>query len=178
MTGIGEPRALRVRLEALEAEHEIRRVMMHYMALCDRLDAATPMDTLGELFAVDAIWTGKGARYASAFGEHQGRAAIVAMLDRYRGPTPHFTMNAHFLGSETIAVEGERGAGSWMMLQTSTYADGRCDLRAARLEVLFVIEQGRWRISRFETENVFSRSVSRWDEPAAIPVPDARRAKS
>jgi hypothetical protein len=146
--------------------------MMRYMALCDRLDADTPMDELGALFTVDAIWAGKGARYGAAFGSHRGRAAIVAMLDRYRGPVPHFAMNAHFLSSETIEVDGERAIGRWMMLQTSTYADGRSDLRSARLEVGFAVEQERWRIARFETENLFSRPVDRWDDPAEVPTPD------
>ncbi len=162
------------RVARLEAEREIRAVMMRYMELCDRLDASTPMDELGALFAIDARWVGKGARYGKAFGGHEGRAAIVAMLDAYRGPAPHFALNAHFLGSETIAVDGDRATGNWMMLQTSTYADGRSDLRSARLDVQFAVEEGRWRISRFETENLFSRPVDRWDDPAEVPVPDKR----
>jgi hypothetical protein len=165
---------LLARLDHLEAEREIRRVMMRYMELCDHLDAATPMDELGSLFASDAVWAGKGARYEAALGGHHGRDAIVAMLDKYRRPQPHFVMNAHFLSSETILVVGERGAGSWMMLQTSTYADGRSDLRSARLEVEFSLEDGRWRISRFETENLFSRPVDRWNDPAPVPVPVER----
>jgi len=163
---------LAARLARLEAEREIRAVMMRYMELCDRLDADTPMDQLGALFTVDATWAGKGARYGAAFGGHHGRAAIVAMLDRYRGPVPHFAMNAHFLGSETIEVDGEQAVGRWMMLQTSTYADGRSDLRSARLEVGFALAEGRWRIARFETENLFSRPVDHWDDPAEVPVPD------
>lgn len=162
------------RLARLEAEGEIRRVMMRYMELCDRLDDATPMDELGELFATDAVWAGKGQRYGKAFGGHQGRVAIVAMLGSYRGPPPHFAMNAHFLSSETIQVAADCNSarGTWMMLQTSTHADGRSDLRSARLTVAFAVEDGRWRIARFETENLFSRPVDRWDDPAPVPVPD------
>lgn len=165
---------LLARLSRLEAEGEIRRAMMRYMELCDHLDATTPIPELGELFTRDAIWAGKGQRYGSAFGGHAGRDAIVAMLDSYRRPVPHFAMNAHFLTSETIAVDGDHATGCWMLLQTSTYADGRCDLRAARLEVGFRVEEGRWRIARFETENLFSRPVDRWDDPAPVPVPEAR----
>jgi hypothetical protein len=165
---------LAARVIRLEAEREIRAVMMRYMTLCDHLDADTPMDELGALFTRDASWAGTGARYGAAFGGHQGRAAIVEMLDQYRGPVPHFAMNAHFLGSEVIEVADEKATGRWMMLQTSTYADGRSDLRSARLDVSFAVEDGRWRIARFETENLFSRPVDRWDDPAEVPVPDKR----
>lgn len=172
MTAETEVQALVVRLTKLEAESEIRRAMARYMELCDRLDADTAMDELGALFTRDAVWAGKGARYGVAFGGHRGREAIVAMLDAYRRPVPHFAMNAHFLCSETISVEGAAAIGKWMMLQTSTYANGRSDLRAARLDVRFIVEEGRWRIARFETENLFSRPIDRWDDPAPVPVPN------
>lgn len=167
MTGIEE------RLARFEAESAIRRVMARYMELCDHLGPETPMDELGGLFTTDAVWAGTGVRYANAFGGHRGRAAIVAMLDAYRGPPPHFAMNAHFLCSEAITVTADGARGQWMMLQTSTYADGRSDLRSARLHVAFAREENAWRIARFETENLFSRPVGRWDDPAAIPVPKA-----
>lgn len=173
MAGIEE---LIARLARLEAEGNIRRVMMRYMELCDHMDGETSMDDLGALFAVDAVWAGKGRRYGAAFGWHSGRSAITAMLGTYRGPPPHFAMNAHFLSSETIDVAADcrSGTGTWMMLQTSTYADGRSDLRSARLSVAFVVEDALWRIARFETENLFSRPVDRWDDPAPVPVPQTR----
>jgi hypothetical protein len=159
------------RLARLEAETAIRAVTARYMTLCDTLNSDTPMDELGALFTRDAEWIGGGVRYGAAFGGHRGRDAIVAMLSAYRGPPPHFALNAHFLASETIRVEGERAGGGWMMLQCSTYADGRSDLRSARLVVGFAIEDGAWRIARFETENLFSRPIDRWDDPTPIPVP-------
>jgi ketosteroid isomerase-like protein len=164
--------ALLSRLDRLEAESAIRTVVARYFALCDRLDADTPMDELGELFAEEAVWAGRGARYAASFGEKRGRSAIIAMMDSYRGAVPHFAMNAHFLSSETIKVEGNAAIGGWMMLQTSTYADGTSDLRTARLTIGFSRgSDGHWQIARFETENIFSRPVDRWDDPAPVPVP-------
>jgi SnoaL-like domain len=159
------------RLARLEAESAIRAVITRYMTLCDTLGDDTPMDELGALFTRDAQWAGKGARYGAAFGGHRGRAAIVAMLATYRGSPPHFAFNAHYLASEMIRVDDERAEGGWMMLQCSTYADGRSDLRSARLAVGFAVEDGAWRIARFETENLFSRLIDRWDDPALIPVP-------
>jgi hypothetical protein len=164
------PPAFVARLERLEAESAVRRLLAEYMALCDTLGPDTPMARLGALFCRDAVWEGRGARYAEALGRHVGRAAIVAMLGRYRDP-PHFRFNAHYLASEAIAVAGARATGRWMMLQCSTYADGASDLRSAALELEFAIEDDAWRIARFATTNLFSRPVSRWDDPARIPVP-------
>ena len=163
--------ALLLRLDRLESENAIRSVMADYMRFCDRLDAATPMRELGDLFAEDAIWAGRGARYSAGFGVHRGRKAIVAMLDRYRVPEPHFTLNAHFLTSEKIDVHGDSATGGWMMLQIATYASGASDLRGARLYVDFMRRDEHWKIQRFETENLFSRPVDRWDDPSPLPVP-------
>jgi hypothetical protein len=160
---------LTARLDRVEAHAAIRTLMADYMRLCDRLDATTPMQELGDLFTVDAVWQGTGARHGAAFGTHRGRAAIVAMLDAYRTP-PHFAFNAHFLTSETILVDGDTARGQWMMLQTATYSTGSSDLRGARLTVDFA-RGDRWQISRFETANLFSRPVDRWDDPAPMPMP-------
>lgn len=185
------PATLAERLDALEArvarfEHAeaIRGCVQRYMALCDRLDATTPMDALGECFTEDAVWVGTGARYGASFGGHHGRSAIVAMLGRYRGSLPgepgparpaHFAMNAHFLCNEAIEPTGPgRAIARWLMLQTSTFATGASHLNAAQLTLQMARgDDGVWRIARFETENVFSRPVDHWRSDAALPVPAA-----
>ncbi len=153
--------ALQRRVERLEAEGAVRAVITRYMRLCESLDESTPITELGDLFARDAVWAGKGSRYGAEFGEHRGRLAIVEMLGAYRGPPPHFIMNAHFLTSEVIDASTLPITGQWMMLQTSTYANGNAEVRAARLNVQFVPDESRWRIARFETENIFSHSINR-----------------
>jgi hypothetical protein len=162
---------LQLRVERLEAESAIRNVMARYASLCDRLDESTPMDELGSLFTRDASWVGKGGRYRAAFGESRGRSAIVEMLGKYRGPPPHYALNAHFLTSESIDVKNSPPIGTWMMLQTSTYRDGTADLRCARWFVEFAIEEERWRIRRFETENIFVRPVDRWNDSIDLTLP-------
>jgi hypothetical protein len=161
--------ALEARIVALEAESACRRVLARYFQICDRLGPETPLEELGLLFTPDAHWQGKG-RYREAFGGHAGRAAIVAMIASYCVPA-HFAMTAHFFSAEAIAVAGETASGNWMMLQCSTYADGRSDLRSAALSVDFAHSDGAWRIARFQTENLFSRTVDGWSDTAAIPVP-------
>ena len=161
---------LRERIDTLESQIAIRAVMSEYMRLCDRLDPSTPLHELAELFTPEAQWLGTGQRYGAAYGGHSGRAAILAMLGAYCNP-PHFSFNAHFLTSEAITVSGNGGQGRWLMLQASTYTSGGSDLRSARLTVAFARTRERWQISRFETENLFSRKIDRWDDASAVPVP-------
>lgn len=164
---------LQSELAILKAERAVRAVVMRYFALCDRLSPDTPFDELGACFTHDAVWEGRG-RYRAAFGEHRGREAIVAMLAGYAGDPPHFAMNAHFLSSETIEVGGGGAVGRWMMLQTSTYHDGRSDLRSAALTIRCAVEDGEWRIAHFVTENIFARDVDPWTDAAPISVPEVK----
>jgi ketosteroid isomerase-like protein len=178
---------LEARLRRFEDAQAIRDCVLRYMALCDRLDAHTPMDALGDCFTEDAVWAGRGARYGERFGGHAGRAAIVAMLGRYRGSlpgdgetperAPHFRFNAHFLCNEQItpAPDGhpDRALASWQMLQTSSFNAGGSHLNAAQLTLqMRRCADGAWRIERFETENLLSRPVSTWHAEAPLPVPD------
>ncbi len=170
-----EVAALRAEVARVAARGDIRAVLAEYMHLCDRLDETVSMQALGALFTRDALWEGRGSRNGSAFGRHQGRAAIVAFLDAYRDP-PHFLLNVHYLTSETIEVDtdGLGAAGSWVMLQLSTVRSGVSTLVGARLQLRFAIEDGRWRIALFQTTNLFSRAVATpWEQSLAIPVPPA-----
>jgi hypothetical protein len=150
---------LTARLSALEAERAVRRTMMQYMALCDVPSGGQPSETLAELFSVDAIWQGVGPQYAEKFGALTGREAIVAMLARYLPPTPHFSVNTHFMASETIDVDANatHARGRWIMLQASGYVSGAAELVSARLEVDFTpADDGRrWLIRHFRTQRLF-----------------------
>jgi hypothetical protein len=163
--------AILARLDTLEAESAIRRVVARYFQICDHLGPDTPFDELGNLFTLNACWQGQG-RYQDAFGGYEGRDAIVAMIRSYCVPQPHFAMTAHFLSSESIAVTGDRACGEWMMLQTSTYTAGNADLRSAALKLGFARQDGQWRIADFRTANIFARRVDHWSDAANIPVPE------
>lgn len=169
---MNEMEELRRRVRDLESEKAIRACISRYMDLCDYLSPATPLDELGNLFTTDARWEGKGKRYASSFGGYDGREAIVAMLTQYATEPAHFSLNVHFLTSEQIRVQEDKAHGSWNMIQVSGFSAGGSHLNSARLEVDFKYEQGQWRMSHFQTENLFSRPVDHWNSEAALPVPD------
>ncbi len=88
------------------------------------MDAHTPLEELAGLFTRDAVWEGKGAKYAKSFGGYRGREAIAAMFAGYMKSPAHFALNVHFLTSELIEVREDCAMGSWVMLQTSTFASG------------------------------------------------------
>ncbi|AMA45409.1 nuclear transport factor 2 family protein [Pseudomonas alabamensis] len=163
---------LRERLRRFESQQAIRVCINRYMTLCDALDSATPLDELALLFTRDAVWEGKGARYASSFGGYRGREAIRSMFATYMKTPAHFALNVHFLTSEVIEVDGDHGQATWMMLQTSTFSEGASHLNAARLTVRFELEEEAWRMAHFQTENLFSRPVTAWNSDAPLPVPD------
>ncbi|MFM0043441.1 nuclear transport factor 2 family protein [Paraburkholderia sediminicola] len=158
------------RLAALEAESAVRRTMARYMALCDVPSGALEGETLAALFTVDAIWEGIGPQYASKFGRLNGQAEILTMLTRYLPPSPHFSVNVHFLTSETIEVHGAVAKGRWIMLQTSGYVDAPAELISARLAVDFSpAGNGRdWLITHFRTERLFDAP---WQVNARKPNP-------
>jgi len=155
---------LRRRVEALEAEAEIRRVQARYMFLCDTpcpeygvTDDDRRIDLILELYSEDAVWEGVGEHYDGQFGRAVGKDAIRAHFERFWGEKrdPALVLNAHYLTSEQIHVDGDRADGQWIHVQPWLYADGTGLLRSSRLNNAFRRQDGRWLITRTRTENVF-----------------------
>ena len=160
------------RIQQLEAQNAIRNCINRYMEICDGFNANTDLDELMDLFDPDSIWEGIGEKYAQSFGRYDSWQAIFNMFKSYTQKESHFVMNAHFVSSEQIEMNDENANASWLMLQTSTFADDQSHLNAAKLTVKFKQQaDGRWKIKHFQTENIFSRPVSHWNSTAKLPVP-------
>ncbi|NVZ15990.1 MULTISPECIES: nuclear transport factor 2 family protein [unclassified Pseudomonas] len=144
------------RVETLEGESQVRRLMARYMDLCDVPRAATNVRELAELFTVDAVWEGIGTSTAQTFGQHRGRDAVAAFVGSYLPPSEHFALNLHYLTSESIQVDGSAAAGHWIMQQISTYADQRSELFGTRLTIDFRRVDGTWLIAHFRTQRLFN----------------------
>ena len=144
------------RVETLEGESQVRRLMARYMDLCDVPRAATNVRELAELFTVDAVWEGIGTSTAQTFGQHRGRDAVAAFVGSYLPPSEHFALNLHYLTSESIQVDGSAAAGQWIMQQISTYADQRSELFGTRLNIDFRRVDGTWLIAHFRTQRLFN----------------------
>jgi len=162
------------RLYSLEAEKEVSRCMNRYMLLCDQLGATSNLEELMELFSIDAVWQGKGKRYAKIFGRYEGRDAISGMFSAYTKEPAHFELNAHFLCNQIIDVslEGKSATGRWMLIQPSSFNSGKSQLSCAYISAGFVFENDTWLIKEFTTENIFSRPMSApWNNAATLAVP-------
>lgn len=171
---MSELEELRHRVSALEASQHVSACLHEYMQLCDYLDEDVDLEPLMALFTDDVIWEGKGKRYAASLGRREGREELRAMFEKYTQPPAHFALNVHFLTSEKVIVHSELVAeGTWVLLQTATFADGRSQLSCALLNVKFRKENGRWKIAHFCTTSRFNRPVqTAWDNPQPLPVPE------
>lgn len=159
------------RVEALEAEAEIRRIQARYMMLCDTpcpepevRDDEHRIELILALYAPDAVWEGVGEYYDGQFGQSVGHEEIRAHFRRFWDPNrdPALVLNAHYLTSEQISVEGDHAEGLWIHMQPWLFADGSGLLRSSRLNNAFRREaDGGWKITRTRTENVM-----------IVPLPD------
>ena len=152
--------ALLQRLQTLEGESAVRRLMARYMDLCDVPRALAHVSELAELFCIDAIWEGIGSTTAQTFGQHRGREAVAAFVGGYLPPSDHFRLNLHYLTSESIVVDGSAAQGHWIMQQISTYADGRNELFGTRLNIDFRCVDGTWLIAHFRTQRLFNTELN------------------
>ncbi|MFJ3773207.1 nuclear transport factor 2 family protein [Streptomyces sp. NPDC090075] len=156
--------ALARRVEVLESEAEIRRLQARYMFLCDTpcpefgvRDDSHRIDLIMDLYAEDAVWEGVGEYYDNQFGRAEGAAAIRTHFEGFWGQKqdPALLLNAHYLTSEQIHVDGDEATGQWIHMQPWLFSDGRSLLRSSRLNNAFRRIDGVWKITRTRTENVF-----------------------
>lgn len=159
---------LRERLAKLEAEADIRRLQARYMFLCDTpipepqiTDNAERIERILDLYTEDAVWEGVGEYYENQFGRAEGKDAIRRHFESFWGTRqdPALLLNAHYLTSEQIHVDGSIATGQWIHMQPWIFADGTALLRSSRLNNAFREEGGRWLLTRTRTENVFVASL-------------------
>ncbi len=156
--------ALVRRIEVLEAEAEIRRLQARYMFLCDTPcpefgvdDDSQRIELIMELYDENAVWEGVGSFYDDQFGRAVGKTAIRSHFQSFWGKKrdPALLLNVHYLTSEQIHVQDEIADGQWVHCQPWIFSDGKSLLRSSRLNNAFAKIDGKWKITRTRTENVF-----------------------
>jgi uncharacterized protein (TIGR02246 family) len=133
--------ALEQRLQRVEDELAIRRVLVDYSATQDAHDYAG----YAALFAKDGEWVnGKTV--------HKGREAILKMLiDLYGSPPPGYVNNEsfHITSNPEVNVNGDRATARSRHLLVMRGPNGEpTPVLAGRYEDEFIREDGKWKILR------------------------------
>jgi len=135
---------LEQRVQRMEDESEIRRMLIEYGAFLDAKDYAA----YAALFAPDGVWQG-------GFGTFTGPAAIEAMLTANLGaPEAGFVnkTNFHMLTNPLITLDGDRAHVESKYLFWTASPDNRpTPLLAGRYVDEFVRVGGAWKIARRTT---------------------------
>ena len=134
------------RLEALESEGAIRRLMAEYLATRDFEEEKGRH--IASLFIEDGIWEGTGL-FAPILGSHPGREAIER---RFSKPMP---FSVHVAGCESISVNGDEAVGRWVFLQPTTI-NGQAHWVAGRYFNEFVRVDGQWKFKHIRVDGIFS----------------------
>ncbi len=136
---------LRQRLDVLESEGAIRRLMAEYL---DARDLGQGSGThIAHLFTDDGVWEGVG-RLAGVLGSHYGRDAIE---QRFSAPLP---LTVHFLTNEMITVDSDTAVGTWRFLQATVY-QGQAVWVGGRYHNDFVRIQGQWKFQHVRIDAMF-----------------------
>jgi hypothetical protein len=141
---------LQARLERLEAERQIARLMYRYVHACDELKDA---EVVSSFFTEDAVWEGRG-RFTE-FGSTVGREAIREMF--VENPTI-LPFTAHFLTNPVIGLsrDGTRGWGQWHTLEAATLRDGAAQVWiAAWYDNDFELVGRDWKIKHIRYTDTF-----------------------
>ena len=140
-------RTLEQRVERMEAETEIRRILIEYGAYLDGRDYAS----YAGLFASDGVWVG-------GFGSFTGPEAIEAMLLENLGPAEPGYVNKssfHMMTNPMIAVEGDRAeVSSGYLFWTRSDSNRPAPALAGRYVDEFVRQGGQWKIAKRTTYGV------------------------
>ena len=157
--------ALAARVQTLEDEKEIRRVLVEYGEYLDRRD----YHAYASLFARDGVWTG-------GFGSFTGPAAIEQMLvDNMGEPEAGFVNkdNFHLMTTMVVDVDGDSAIARSRYMFMTRSADDRPQIAlAGRYEDQFVREDGAWKIKARKTFGVIpwrdGNAPPPADRPAAL----------
>ena len=156
------------RVQRLEDESAIRRILIEYGAYLDAKDYVH----YAALFARDGEWIG-------GFGRFKGPAAIQAMLeDKLGKPEPGYINKTsyHLMSNPIITIAGDTAhATSKYLFMTKSADDKPVPTLAGRYVDDFVREDGVWKVKRRVTHGAIP--YRNGDDPALPPPPAAFQAK-
>jgi uncharacterized protein (TIGR02246 family) len=135
--------ALAARLQQLEDQAEIQRLLIDYGRHLDSRDFAA----YARLFAKDGEWLGG---FGTASG---GPAGIQAFMEKAMGTAPNRANNYHLLSNFVITVTGDTATAWSRWAFVVPGSSGATIAQAGRYDDTLVRESGRWRFKRRVASN-------------------------
>lgn len=139
--------AMERRLERIEAERAIERLMHRYVHAIDVIKDA---EVTAGFFATDAVWEGRGN--LAAFRAE----GLEEIREMFRGNPSMLPFTAHFLTNPVVDVSADctEARGRWHALEAATLFDGETAVwLIAHYDNDFVKQHGEWRIARLRFED-------------------------
>jgi hypothetical protein len=148
--------ALLKRVDELESEQAINRLMAEYMYACDR--PSEKGHHVAICFAPDGKWASVGELGKPTWGA-TGYEELRKKFDRNVVRMPY---SSHFGANPVIDVdvENDSAVGKFMYLQPCTYRDGTALWTAGEYLNKFTRIDGRWLISELTVSNYFTTPYS------------------
>ena len=138
------------RLERVEAELAIRKLVSRYMFVMDNRDVAN----IGGLFTRDAyVWSADGVMNS------RGREALV---DLYKGRFSKLGATNHFVHDVLIDLESNRRAKGLVSAHAEVWRNNEQQIAAMRYADIYEVEDGAWRIAERKFMFIYYTPVGRY----------------
>jgi len=161
--GFAQPKsnAIEARLQRVEDELAIRRVLVDYAAFLDGRDYAR----YAALFTTDGEWS-------NATASHKGRAAIRQMLEGTLGkPGAPNRANFHIISNPQVDLDGDRATVTSRYLFVMRAPDGRPQPALAGIYRDELVRQaGQWKIRRRVADDIMP-TADEWKKIIAAQAP-------
>lgn len=145
---------LKIRLQRLEDESAVRRVMAEMMKKADERDNPRWGERLVEYYTDDGQWV-SGAGFSDVGMKERGTQAL---LKKFTAGT-RITESSHLLGTESITVEGDVANGSWLCFEPATLKGKDGKLEAVWVMARYFAEFRRagdtWKVRTLRFEGIF-----------------------
>lgn len=145
---------LKLRVQRLEDESAVRRVMADMMKKADERDNPRWGERMVEYYTEDGQWT-SGAGFADVAMTGRGTEALLKKFTK----GTRITESSHLLGTESISVEGDTANGSWLCFEPTTLRNKDGKEEAVWIMARYIAEFKRagatWKVRTLRFEGIF-----------------------
>jgi SnoaL-like domain len=165
------------RLQRLEDEADIRRLMADIGARADRRDDPQWAEHMVEPYTEDGQWR-SGSGFANVGMAGRGHAAL---LQKFRMGTK-ITESSHLLGSESITVDGDGARGTWLCFEPATLTEADGTQKAVWIMGRYTCEFCRvnatWKVRTLQFDGIFCTPYEKgWGEQRFLSISPSSTAK-